>query len=67
MKRYMIVKKNDNGEGCGVYLRDIPFVVATAVKEVAEETWAEYEERFLCFAIGAMATVTAFTIWELMK
>lgn len=63
-KQWMLAKKNEDVIH-GVYLRDIPLIVANVIKNECCEWWAEHEERILCIAIGAMATASAFVLWKL--
>lgn len=55
-KKWMLVKNHD-GVGHGVYVRDIPAVIASAVGETAREWWKEYEDNVWCFMIGMMTTI----------
>ena len=52
MKRWMLVKKSHNGVGHGVYVRDIPAVVANAISEQAREWWDENGGNVFWFTAG---------------
>ena len=52
MKRWMLVKKSHNGVGHGVYVRDIPAVVANAISEQAREWWDENCGNVFWFTAG---------------
>lgn len=56
MKRWMLVKNHD-GVGHGVYVRDIPAVIARAVGETAREWWDENCGNVLWFVTGMCTTL----------
>lgn len=60
-KQWMLVKNHD-GVGHGVYVRDIPAVVASAVGEMLLEWWEENGGNVFWFmmGIGLMSAVMLF-------
>ena len=60
-KKWMLVKNHD-GVGHGVYVRDIPLFVASAVGETAREWWEENSGNVLWFVTG-MCTVLAVMLF----
>ena len=62
-KKWLLVKKNHDGVGHGVYVRDIPTVVANAAVEIVSEWWDEHEDNVWCFMIGMMTTIMFVLFW----